>query len=214
MRHILSMFYLLLIISVSYSFADVELVSFTATFNSQRVTLRWTTATEVNNYGFNIERRDSGGISWDSVGFVAGFGTSNTPHEYTTIDSFLSSGLYYYRLKQIDNDGSYKYSLPVEIPTGVVTKNHVILGYELHLQNYPNPFNPSTRVEFTLKKQTSLSLKIYDYLGREIAILFSGTLSKGKHTFEWNANSFASGIYFSRLVGDNIDKTLKLILQR
>ena len=219
MKHTLSMLCLFSMFCFSVSFSDVELASFTGVADSQKISLRWITVTEVNNYGFNIERRDSAAVSWDSIGFVTGQGTTGNPHEYNLIDSSLSSGLhYFYRLKQINNDRSFKYSLPVEVmlttTTTLVSNSGVIINYRLNLQNYPNPFNPSTIITFALMKQTTISLKIYDNLGRQITLLFSGNLSKGRHYYEWHANSAASGIYYCRLEGENINYTHKLILQK
>ncbi len=138
-------------ISSSGSLLPVELTGFTATTAGNSTTLAWKTATEVNNYGFNIERRivdnqdlsqpspQSGGQGWGQIGFVAGNGTSSSAHSYSYTDASVSSGTYAYRLKQIDNSGTFKYSSETEVTIAVPT------SYALG-QNYPNPFNPTTTI--------------------------------------------------------------------
>ena len=181
----------------------VELISFCVSAIHSGAILNWKTATEVNNYGFEIERR---GISsellrqeavmsnWEKVGFVSGSGTSSAPKEYTFTDANLASGRYAYRLNQIDRNGAFKYSQSSEIEVGLVPK-------ELTLsQNYPNPFNPSTTIEFTVPEDGRASLKIYNTIGQLVATAFDGDVKAGyiqKVTFI--ASHLSSGVYFSRL---------------
>ena len=122
----------------------VELTSFTASTDKNAIDLNWETKTEVNNYGFNVERRINDG-DWDSIAFIEGNGNSNSPKEYSYIDKdiFAGGSKFQYRLKQIDNNGSFEYSDVVEI--------EVVPPDELS-QNYPNPFNPSTTIRFSLPK--------------------------------------------------------------
>jgi hypothetical protein len=215
MKNNLSLLCLLLIICVSISFSDVDLVSFAGTADSQKVTLRWITATEVNNYGFNIERRDSGGVSWDSIGFAAGYGTSSSPHEYTYIDSSLSSSLYYYRLKQVNNDKSFNYSLPVEVVliTDVNETTNVIHNFALST-NYPNPFNPSTTINYQLPKQSHVTMKIFDVLGRELVTLVNGVEESGYKSVNFDASELPSGVYFYRVQAGSFVQTNKMVLMK
>jgi len=145
----------------------VELVSFIGKVKDQKVYLKWSTATEVNNYGFEIQRSIQTG-KWDLLGFVEGHGNSNSVKEYSFIDAEVnSSGIYSYRLKQIDNDGSYEFSKTIEVNFNVPNK------FELS-QNYPNPFNPSTAISFNLPESGKVILKIYNIMGEEIKTLVEG----------------------------------------
>jgi hypothetical protein len=183
----------------------VELVSFTALSQRLNAELKWTTATEKNNHGFEVERKaiDNGKLTmdnWSKVGFVEGNGTSNSPKEYSFSDKNLKTGKYTYRLKQIDRDGKFAYSQEVEVTVGSVPK---IFALE---QNYPNPFNPSTTIGFTLNVSGHTTLKIYDAVGREVATLVNEDLEAGVyHHRAFDASRLASGMYLARLVsGDKI----------
>jgi hypothetical protein len=189
----------------------VELVAFTATANHMNADLHWSTATEVNNYGFDVERRlinsQSSTVSnWEKIGFVEGNGTSNSAHSYSYTDASVSSGTSAYRLKQIDNDGTYKYSSEAEITIAV--PKVIALN-----QNYPNPFNPTTTITFTLAQDGFTTLKIYDVLGREVTTLVNGEMKSGVvNTVNFNASKLSSGIYFSRLENSGNVQMKKLML--
>ena len=93
----------------------VELVSFKADVsNDGKVLLTWETATEINNYGFEIERaiatNNSSIIEWEAIGFIEGHGNSNVTNYYSYVERPSTTGKHYYRLKQIDNDGTFEYS--------------------------------------------------------------------------------------------------------
>ncbi len=189
----------------------VELVSFSAAVNASTVTLRWTTATEVNNHGFEVERKaiESGQWkieNWQTAGFVEGNGSSNSPVEYSFFDYDLHYGKYSYRLKQIDRDGHFSYSQEVEAAIGSAPQS-----FELH-QNFPNPFNPSTSITFTLPVQGHATLKVYDVIGREAATLMDGMTDAGTHTVQFNASSLAGGIYLYRLTSRSVSLTKTMIL--
>lgn len=202
-------------ITVKYQDASlpVELTSFLARANGDNVWLEWNTATEVNNYGFEIEQKEMGsqaqrGSGWNKVGFVQGAGTSNTPREYSFTDKDLTGGIYSYRLKQIDRDGQFKYSQFVQVELSVP---HVFAL----ANNYPNPFNPATTIEFTLPDDGKVLLKIYDVLGREVATLANGELKAGVvHRATFDATMLSSGVYFSRLEYKDKQLMKKLLLMK
>jgi len=178
----------------------VELESFNAVYKSGVVHLAWRTATEINNYGFEIERTPlfppfiKGGTKGGSaiVGFVSGAGNSNSPIDYSFIDTSGTEGKYFYRLKQIDNDGKFKYSHEIEVDINKPS------GYLLE-QNFPNPFNPSTTIQFSLADAAKISIKLYDVLGREISIIVEGSFQPGTHRVVFDAAKLASGMYIYQL---------------
>ncbi|NWG29572.1 MAG: T9SS type A sorting domain-containing protein [Ignavibacteriaceae bacterium] len=177
----------------------VELASLTSKFLKDKIQLNWVTKTEVNNYGFNVERRINES-NWNYIGFVEGNGTTTETKEYSFTDEDLFAGgnKFYYRLKQIDNDGSFKYSDIVEVEV-------VPTQFELS-QNYPNPFNPSTTIRFSLPQQTSLKINIYNMLGELVQTLAEGTYEAGFHKVTFSANgasSLPSGAYVYRIEGTN-----------
>lgn len=168
----------------------VELTSFTATANNNSVQLVWKTATENNNSGFHIERKSS--EDFESIGFVSGSGTTADPMSYSFIDVNLNPGTYYYRLKQVDYDGTFEYSNSIEVD---------IIGpdaYSLE-QNYPNPFNPATKIKFSIAEAAFVSLTIFDVLGQEVSTLINNELAPGLHTYNFDAAGFNSGIYFYKI---------------
>ncbi|MGB2867716.1 MAG: T9SS type A sorting domain-containing protein [Bacteroidota bacterium] len=171
----------------------VQLTSFTATASRLSAKLQWSTASEVNNYGFDVERRSLGSSSWTKVGFVAGAGASSAARQYSYIDQ-APAGRYAYRLKQINADGSFQYYGNAEVELGLMPK-------ELSLNpNYPNPFNPSTTVEFVVPENGHASLKVYDIVGREVTTLFEGNAEAGRlYRSTFNASHLASGTYISVL---------------
>ena len=184
----------------------VELSSFTATLNGNTIQLRWKTETEVNNYGFEIERSIDNS-NWINIKFIGGSGNSNSPQNYQYFDSNIEqSGNYYYRLKQIDNDGTYEYSDVITVGVGVPDK------YTLS-QNYPNPFNPETRIDFSLPIKQFVSLKVYNTLGEVVEELANGYKEAGSYTILFNASDLASGIYIYRLETQDftINKKMTLI---
>lgn len=166
----------------------VELTSFSASALENAIELRWSTATETNNAGFEIERRTDK-KSYEKIGFIQGKGTTSEIQSYSFVDNNVQNGKYYYRLRQIDLDGSFEYSNIVEVNFGI--PNQFVLQ-----QNFPNPFNPATTINFQLSEKSDVSLKVYNILGKEVAELFKGNLDGGSHSFNFDAGSLASGIYF------------------
>lgn len=196
-------------ISVFINRADfplpVELISFTASAEGQSVNLKWSTAEELNNKGFDIER-NSFGSGWKKIGFVDGQGTVNSAAQYSFRDNGLNTGSYSYRLKQIDYNGNYKYySLSNEVVIGVPVKFSLA-------QNYPNPFNPETKINYELLKNGFVSLKIYDMTGKEIMQLVNNVQEAGYYTVKFNGISLSSGIYFYRLTSENFTAVKKMVL--
>ncbi|CAN5451127.1 hypothetical protein BH10BAC5_BH10BAC5_15610 [soil metagenome] len=183
----------------------VELSSFTSTIKENSVELKWITANEVNNNGFEIERRSRAG-EFVKIGFINGNGTSGIQHSYSFKDNALLADKYNYRLKQIDFNGNYKYyDLSSEVVIGVPLK------YSL-FQNYPNPFNPSTKISFEVPKDGFVSLKIFDITGREVSELISEIKTAGYYSVNFNATSLSSGIYFYRLTAGEFTSVKKMNL--
>ena len=183
----------------------VELSSFAAKmYDRDKVKLNWSTQTEVNNYGFDVERQANNG-QWEKVGFVNGNGNSNSPKEYSYIDKNLIGGSkFLYRLKQIDNDGQFEYSDIVEV--GFVPSK-----FELD-QNYPNPFNPSTKIRYQLPTESKVVIKIYNILGSEVMVLVNEQKEAGSYEAEFNASNLSSGTYIYKINADNFVQTKKMIL--
>ncbi len=183
----------------------VELTSFSASINLNSVELKWQTASELNNLGFEIQR-SSENSQWERIGFVEGNGTSTIVNNYSFSDPIKNvNGKYYYRLKQIDNDGKYEFSDVIEVDFGIPLKS------ELY-QNYPNPFNPSTEINYVLKESGQIKIKVFNSLGSEIATLVDGFVNSGKHSINFNAKDFPSGIYFYRITANNFKSTRKMLL--
>lgn len=183
----------------------VELVSFTASYKNLAVMLSWKTETEVNNYGFNLEKRVNDG-EWDSIAFIEGHGNSNSPKEYSYNDKDLFAGgsKFQYRLKQIDNGGSFEYSDFVEVE---VVPNQ----YDLS-QNYPNPFNPSTTIRFSLPQAAQIKINLYNMLGEQVKTLAEGTYETGYHKVVVDAANLPSGTYIYRLESSDFVSVKKMIL--
>ncbi|MDP1676771.1 MAG: YCF48-related protein [Bacteroidota bacterium] len=191
----------------------VELISFTATAHGKNVELKWNTATEVKNYGFEVERKaiDNGQWTienWGKVGFVEGNGTTNAPKEYSFSDKNITAGKYSYRLKQIDRDGKFEYSSAVEVK--VVGEANT---YEVS-QNYPNPFNPNTVISYQLPVTSAVTLTVFDAIGREVATLVSEVKEAGTYSATFDGSKLSSGIYFYTLRAGNFTATKKLTLMK
>ena len=182
----------------------VELETFSAKTVNGRVTLRWKAASEVNNYGFEVERKavnsataaggvtNASGKGFEKIGFVDGSGNSNSPKDYSFSDAPSGQSAYQYRLKQIDNDGSFKYSKTIEVSLNSPSR------FNLE-QNYPNPFNPSTNIQFTLPVDAKVVLEVYNTIGQKVATLINREMSSGNHSVVFNAEDLPSGIYIYRL---------------
>jgi hypothetical protein len=185
----------------------VELVSFNAEVKNNIVHLNWKTATEVNNYGFEIERSLDNEV-WSKIGFVAGHGNSNSPKEYYFEDSKLSNNSYQYRLRQVDNDGSFAYSNIVKVNIDQLPNNFTLN------QNYPNPFNPSTKISWQSPVSSRQTLKVYDIIGNEVATLVDEFREAGNYEIDFNASQLTSGVYVYKITAGNFSDTKKMILSK
>jgi hypothetical protein len=188
----------------------VELSSFSAQANNGFVLLKWQTATETNNEGFEVQRK-SGGSGWLSVGFVQGNGTAAKPISYSFTDKNAPAEKSFYRLKQIDFNGSVKYSPEVEVSSAAVK------SFSL-LQNYPNPFNPSTVITYTIPSDSKVKLSVYNAAGQLVKELVNGVKEAGVYNIRFDAASLSSGVYFYSIEagsvngGDSYRNTKKLLL--
>ena len=188
--------------------APLELVSFCGTANQLNAELQWNTATEINNVGFDIERRPSSSQTWTKIGSVTGAGTSNFPHTYSYTDNIGIAGTYSYRLKQIDRDGAFKYSQEVQVTIEVPK----VLALSL---NYPEPFNPSTTIQFTVPIDGRATLTACDAIGQEAATLFIDEAAAGVvFQVQFNGSNLASGIYLSQLEFGGKMQVMKVMLLR
>lgn len=171
--------------------------------------MHWNTSTEVNNYGFEVQRLINGNDNshWKDIGFVKGAGNSNSPKKYYFNDyvSDINISNLEYRLKQIDNDGNFKYS---KVLTAPLSKP----GSFSLSQNYPNPFNPATTINYQIPSITKVTLKIYDILGREVGTLVNEVKNPGKYAVQFNADKLSAGIYFYKFQAGNYAESKKMIL--
>lgn len=196
------------VVTVSGSLATplpVELVSFTASTNGHVVQLRWATATELNNSGFEVQKQLNG--NWKTLGFVDGAGTSNARHEYSYSDKLTTGSRAAYRLKQIDRDGQFTYSSIVEAAAALMAADYALS------QNYPNPFNPATSFSFAVKTAAQTTVKVYNLVGQEVATLFNGVAQPDQlYTLRFDAKDLPSGIYLYSLRSANRNEVKKMLL--
>ena len=175
--------------------------------------LQWTTASEQNNSGFDIERKSVGeNNSWNKIGFVDGRGTANISNTYSYKDTKLESGRYQYRLKQVDFNGNYEY---------FTLENDVVISLPISFtlgQNYPNPFNPVSKIDFAIPVNGLVTLKVYDILGKEVTVLVSEVKKAGYYSVKFDGTNLSSGVYFYSINvdgdGQKFSKTLKLVLSK
>lgn len=193
----------------------VELLSFSANVIGNNVTLNWLTATESNNSGFEIQRRIAANnsylindMNWENIAFVKGAGTSTEVKNYSFSESVPSIGIYQYRLKQIDYNGTYSFSNIVDV--NILMPNEFVL-----YQNYPNPFNPVTKIKFSVPDEETLysvALRVYDVLGNEVSTLINRNLQAGIYEFQWDASGVSTGIYYCQLIAGDYVAVRKMIL--
>jgi hypothetical protein len=181
----------------------VELISFVGSCENNKNKLTWSTATETNNHGFEIERSVDGN-EFITRGFINGSGTTIERHNYSFSEDALKWKIYY-RLKQIDYDGNYSYSELIEINSYYAT------SFEL-FQNYPNPFNPTTKIKFEIPESGFVSLKVFDIVGNEITTIFNEEKQPGIYEVEIDASGLSSGVYYYQLRDENFIETKKMVL--
>ena len=190
--------------SIIYT-VPVELSSFTASVYGKTVLLNWSTATETNNHLFEIERKAEND-EYFTIGFVEGAGTTTEPQDYNFIDQTVEKGVYVYRLKQIDFDGSYDYSNEIEI--NFPAKEFILF------QNFPNPFNPTTKIQFNIPEKSFVTLSVYDILGNLISTLISEYKPAGSYTVEFGGADIPSGLYIYKIITPNFTEAKKMILMK
>jgi hypothetical protein len=195
---------------IVYTIVPVELTSFTAEARSENVILNWSTATELNNLGFEIERATgNNNLNWVRIGFVEGNRTSTDINNYTFKDDDPLAGTSYYRLKQIDYDGTFRVYDKVQVDF------HGVTDYALE-QNYPNPFNPSTTIRYSIQVAGKVKLTLYNLLGSEVAVLVNEQQEAGNHTVQFSTDdsgaNLGSGIYFYTLNSGSFSQTRKMIV--
>jgi hypothetical protein len=189
----------------------VELSSFTASNNGRTIQLNWGTKTEKNSNKFDIERSLVGNLNWAVVGSVKAAVLSNSPKQYSYSDTKLQSGKYQYRLKMVDNDGSFSYS-SVEAAEVAVPKDFAVS------QNYPNPFNPSTKIDYQVPVDAKVIMEVYNIAGQKVIELVNQEQSAGYYTVDFGASKLSSGIYIYRLAasdlatGNNFSSIKKMML--
>lgn len=193
-------------ISVYTGVIPVELVSFSSSIINNTIALNWITATELNNSGFEIQR-STNKTDWTALGFVRGFGTSTEVHNYSFTDQSPVNGSSYYRLKQVDFDGTSEYSSITEVTFGAVA------DYSL-AQNYPNPFNPSTKINYAIKEKGNVELKVFDLLGSEIATLVNEEQNPGNYEVFFDASKLSSGVYLYIIKAGSFMQTRKMLLMK
>lgn len=185
----------------------VELLAFTASVRNSEVELLWSTASELNNMGFEIERSIDNPDNFITVGFVDGKGSSTEINYYSFFDNPQLSGVnqIYYRLKQIDFDGTFSYS-------DVVTVNFDVPAEFVLSQNFPNPFNPSTRISYFVSQESFVNIKVHDFLGREVKTLVGENQPIGSYDVVFDASNLPSGTYFCTMIAENFSDTKKMIV--
>jgi photosystem II stability/assembly factor-like uncharacterized protein len=195
------------VLKTSNAGVPVVLESLSADLREGKGVLTWTTATENNNRGFEIERK-SLNTNWSTRGFVPGAGTTTEPQNYTFSEELEISGKYFYRLKQIDFDGSFEY-------TEIVQVNFIAVPTEFSLQqNYPNPFNPATTISYSIPEQARVRITLYDALGREVKTLVNEEKAPGNYSISLDAAALATGIYYYHIRAGEFTETRKMLLLR
>ena len=186
------------------SLMPVELGLFTAIPNGRTIQLNWDTKTEKNSNKFDVER-ETIGTNWVTIGSVKAAVLSNSPKQYSYSDKNLQSGKYQYRLKMIDNDGTFEYSKIIE------TEVAVPQNYELN-QNFPNPFNPNTVISYSLPSASNVKLIVFNSLGQTVKVLENGFKNAGTYSVNFNAAELPSGTYFYKIEAGQFSQIKKMIL--
>lgn len=193
-------------ISSGVNALPVELNAFTADVIGKKIQLKWTTATETNNAGFDVEKLI--GSAWTKIGNVAGHGTTNAPQSYSFVDA-QAKGRVVYRLKQIDRDGAFQYSQSVEANAGLSASDFTLS------QNHPNPFNPSTTFSFAVQSAEPVTVTVYNALGQAVKELFNGVATANEvYTLSFDGSQLSSGTYFYALRSASRNEVRKMVLMK
>jgi hypothetical protein len=184
----------------------VELAAFTSIVMNNDVILNWRTSLEENNSGFYVERYDNG--MWKELGFVVGKGNSTTNTDYTYTDRDLNTGLYNYRLRQVDFNGNFEY-LDLNGMVAIGSPDKFTLS-----QNYPNPFNPTTTIVYGVPTSGPVTLKVFDNLGREVRTLVNEPKTEGFYTVTFSAPDLSSGVYFYKLESGSFVSVKRMVLMK
>jgi hypothetical protein len=202
--------------SVSLGPVPIQLSSFTgAALANGHVRLDWRTLSELNNYGFEVQRSAENQNNYHSLPnvFVPGHGTTNEPQVYQYVDSSAMSGTWFYRLKQMDLDGSIHYSDGVRVSTLTDVPEKPVLPTEFTLkQNYPNPFNPSTTIDFAVPQASHVLVEVYNLLGQRVATLVNETMPAGFYSRRFAADGLTSGLYFYRMTAGEFSYLRKMTI--
>jgi uncharacterized protein (TIGR02145 family) len=192
-----------------FSDLPVELGLLTAVVNEGTIQLNWETITEVNANKYELNRAlvnsKNSSLIWNYIGSVKAAGTSTIPQKYSFTDKNLQSGKYLYRLKMIDNDGTFEYSKIIEAEVALPG------SYELS-QNYPNPFNPATTIHYSLAKDGNVKITVYNAVGSRVATLVNENKAAGNYSVQFNANNLPGGIYMYKMESGNYSAVKKFIL--
>ncbi|MBL8017605.1 MAG: T9SS type A sorting domain-containing protein, partial [Ignavibacteria bacterium] len=186
----------------------VNINYFKAAVNRNNVTLLWQTSAEIDNAGFDVERKSKDPLqaAWQKIGNVKGRGNSTAPVDYTFEDAKLPAGSYVYRLKQIDHNGNFEY-FELNEPVNITPPISFNMG-----QNYPNPSNPNSKIDYLLPKSGNVSIRLYDITGKEAAILVNEYKEAGYHTAVFDGANLASGVYYYSITAGEYRDTKKMIL--
>jgi hypothetical protein len=181
----------------------VELSSFSSKALGNSVILEWETKTETNNQGFEIQRKS--GSEFFTIGFINGAGTTTESHHYSFTNENIVDGVYEYRLKQLDFDGSFSFSDVINVEVFSATK------FEIQ-QNYPNPFNPSTKIKFAIPETGFVNLSVFNSLGEKVVELVNEVKSNGSYEINFDANNLSSGLYFAKIQSGYFSDAIKMNL--
>jgi hypothetical protein len=201
-------------IALSSGALPIQLASFTGTFVNNSVRLNWRTISEINNFGFYVQRRATGTTEWTELqnSFIPGHGTTNEPQNYSYTDYTVTSGSWQYRLRQVDLDGTNHFTDPIIVNTLTDVRETAPIEFALK-QNYPNPFNPSTEIKFSVAATGLAKLDVYNMLGQKVATLFDGVAEAGQYyKVRFDGSGFASGMYIYKLQSGKQSELKKLML--
>ena len=192
------------LVSFAVDIVPVELHSFTSETDGNILRLKWITATETNNSGFEVQKSQDQ-KSWKTLDFIPGAGTTTALNSYTYSEPITAAGVWYYRLRQVDYDGTSEIHGPIEVN---LSQN---MDYTLD-QNYPNPFNPSTTISYSIPQSGYVKLAVYNQIGEEVAQLVNENKEAGKYQVTFDASGLTSGVYFYKLTSGSFSDLKKMIL--